>query len=686
MSTHSIPDNPMSRKEMYLAKSAGAQIEVPEPSTREEMYLKAIAENGSKGSSYKILGQFDTLAELETAHPTGNAGDAYLVGSPSHVYVWLTEDEEWGDGGEFTAVEGPKGEDGLGIKSVDINASNHLIVTYDDDTTEDTGELPGDGIKVYDTMPSEADLIAMSNNTYFRTLGFYSKDDGAGGLYKITGEWKRGTRVLQTSPRKVLHALNDDGADLSNEVHLIRYGVRSYNTNTDINWETITPTNTYASANSDIVESLYSVANYGANLVLPSGRFFFERPLALNRNGAQVGLRGDSSVWQRSNYIYSAYIAGTTLYFPFLTNGQTAVTVSLANIENVSIIGSPLTYDLSIDRTKTITAPDEVVTETIKTVDDTQVKCTGLSKTGNNITNVFVAQFWQGIYCQTSNIYITNVFVNRCHFGVNLGNDIKCIGVYGREVYTCVRIRGSLTSLVSTRVDSCVHVLSMIGGSGCTITDLDGDYCTESLIIIEGDNWSSIQKCVFTGIRGRCCTLKSYDTTQSDGVDVRTLQDTSGYGVIRVEGNSQFYDNIIELNHIGGSNPFDSSSNYATPKIVMTMANNNRLTGRNLFKFSDIEANNIEFFKKIHQASSGTVNASARFDVYHNTYIFSSGGNVITMPQRLLNDATPSSSTTYSSEKIDGIFNALKSIVTDSTDFADFQTKILELLASQSIE
>lgn len=34
------------------------------------------------------------------------------------------------------------GEDGLGIKSVNINASNHLIITYDDDTTEDAGELP----------------------------------------------------------------------------------------------------------------------------------------------------------------------------------------------------------------------------------------------------------------------------------------------------------------------------------------------------------------------------------------------------------------------------------------------------------------------------------------------------------------------------------------------------------------
>ena len=37
------------------------------------------------------------------------------------------------------------GEDGLGIKSVDINSSNHLIVTYDDDTTHDAGLIEGGG-------------------------------------------------------------------------------------------------------------------------------------------------------------------------------------------------------------------------------------------------------------------------------------------------------------------------------------------------------------------------------------------------------------------------------------------------------------------------------------------------------------------------------------------------------------
>lgn len=47
--------------------------------------------------------------------------------------------------GTLDVMDGVDGNDGLGIKSVTINASNHLIITYDDDTTEDAGKLPGGG-------------------------------------------------------------------------------------------------------------------------------------------------------------------------------------------------------------------------------------------------------------------------------------------------------------------------------------------------------------------------------------------------------------------------------------------------------------------------------------------------------------------------------------------------------------
>lgn len=45
-------------------------------------------------------------------------------------------------------AQGPKGDPGnpgLGISSVDINAEGHLIITYEDGTTHDAGEIPGGG-------------------------------------------------------------------------------------------------------------------------------------------------------------------------------------------------------------------------------------------------------------------------------------------------------------------------------------------------------------------------------------------------------------------------------------------------------------------------------------------------------------------------------------------------------------
>jgi hypothetical protein len=43
-----IPENPITRKEHFLAKAAGESVNTPEPITREEMYLDAIA-SGSGG-------------------------------------------------------------------------------------------------------------------------------------------------------------------------------------------------------------------------------------------------------------------------------------------------------------------------------------------------------------------------------------------------------------------------------------------------------------------------------------------------------------------------------------------------------------------------------------------------------------------------------------------------------------
>lgn len=67
---------------------------------------------GADGRSLQILGYYDTVQELQNAHPTGNPGDCYMVGKPGHLYTWNVDDRVWSDAGQLEGPQGPKGNDG----------------------------------------------------------------------------------------------------------------------------------------------------------------------------------------------------------------------------------------------------------------------------------------------------------------------------------------------------------------------------------------------------------------------------------------------------------------------------------------------------------------------------------------------------------------------------------------------
>ena len=69
--------------------------------------------------------------------PQGEAGSAGAKGDKG----------DKGDTGETgaTGPQGPAGDDGRGIEDISINGSGHLIITYDDGTTDDAGAIPGGG-------------------------------------------------------------------------------------------------------------------------------------------------------------------------------------------------------------------------------------------------------------------------------------------------------------------------------------------------------------------------------------------------------------------------------------------------------------------------------------------------------------------------------------------------------------
>ena len=74
-------------------------------------------EPGAEGTSFLVKGRYDTLPELEAAHPTGNAGDAYAVGTANSnvIYLWDTDKQAWTSVGSLQGpqgVPGPAGERG----------------------------------------------------------------------------------------------------------------------------------------------------------------------------------------------------------------------------------------------------------------------------------------------------------------------------------------------------------------------------------------------------------------------------------------------------------------------------------------------------------------------------------------------------------------------------------------------
>ena len=78
--------------------------------------------NGADGTSVTILGSYKSLSELQAAHPTGNAGDAYIV--DGDLYVWAVDDGVWENVGN---IQGPAGADGKDAKSIVLSGDSQVF-------------------------------------------------------------------------------------------------------------------------------------------------------------------------------------------------------------------------------------------------------------------------------------------------------------------------------------------------------------------------------------------------------------------------------------------------------------------------------------------------------------------------------------------------------------------------------
>lgn len=125
--------------------------------------------DGADGTSVKILGSYNTVAELNAAHPTGNAiGDGYIV--EGNLYVW--------DGAKFKncgAIKGDKGDpgtQGIGVKQVQILYFVHNSKTSAPSTTA-TGWTTSIPSYQTDKYLWQVNKITYTNNTTAFTTPVY---------------------------------------------------------------------------------------------------------------------------------------------------------------------------------------------------------------------------------------------------------------------------------------------------------------------------------------------------------------------------------------------------------------------------------------------------------------------------------------------------------------------------------
>lgn len=70
--------------------------------------------NGADGTSFTVLGRYDTLDALQAAHPAGSEGDAWAVGSAedNDIYLWNVDTQAWQNIGSLQGPPGPQGPAG----------------------------------------------------------------------------------------------------------------------------------------------------------------------------------------------------------------------------------------------------------------------------------------------------------------------------------------------------------------------------------------------------------------------------------------------------------------------------------------------------------------------------------------------------------------------------------------------
>ena len=472
-------------------------------------------------------------------------------------------------------------------------------------------------IKTFNIFPSDEVLSALPINSTFEVKGFYDEGDMPKCLYK---------KVLWSSNSidKTNYCIKPI-TEQTSEISLVTLGIK--------------PGSENAKLNSQIISNTF--VEFGSVIKLPVGDFYFDRPI--NLKSKQCSLIGTNMSFTRDLNTKGI----TCLYFPNLLEGESAITIGAGTLANFVLIGNINNYSFKIDRSKTYVDKNNIVNEVV--VNNTKGIVGGSTTT--IIKNVHVRNFYYGVYLTIGNYYINSFYASECHFGISVGGDTKCVGVYGWDVHTLLQIRASISSAMQVRGDSVCHLVNVCGGNtkGVQLSDLDADYCLGSVILIgEKDVWGSVSGLIVNGIVGRHCVYNCYDITTDEpptSDSILNSDDVSLWGFIGVLSKTHLNGAIITLSNELTSNPMDATSNYRTPDILLAIGTNSNVIAEFITPIKDYYGTNGAttitkqvISNMIKSFSANTNNTRITLITPSNNYYYLRNGSAITTKTNTLID------------------------------------------------
>ena len=197
---------------------------------------------GPSGDSYTVLGLYATLAALQTAHPTGSAGQAWFVGTADSnaVYQWDVDKAAWinvgalkgpkGDTGPAgadgapgvkgdTGAQGPKGnpgEKGAAFTYADFTAAQLAALKGEKGDKGDTGPQgpKGDGVEV---SGSKGQYLGFTGTDTLGAVSLPSASTGSKGITYLVDSYERIDTDKAVTPKALnnVYKLVKDKADKS---------------------------------------------------------------------------------------------------------------------------------------------------------------------------------------------------------------------------------------------------------------------------------------------------------------------------------------------------------------------------------------------------------------------------------------------------------------------------------------